>query len=361
MKIGVVAPIWYNIPPNKYGGTELVVANLVNQLCKKHDVTLFAAKTARVDKKVRVVGVVDKPLREGKDKVDWANWTIPLLHINNAFDMIDKFDILHMQLNTTQDLISLPMAVRSKTPVLFTIHFSPQKRDNFEKRHLLKAYSYLPFVSVSNSQRKGFDLNYIETVYNGIDIEKYKFSNTSQDYFAWMGWLAPWKGAREAIKACLKANKKLILIGPYHSTVPESKHYFREEIRPLVDGKQIIWKGDLSFAEKTQIVGNAKALLNPIRWEEPFGLVMTEAQALGTPVISYKRGAASELIEDGKTGYLVEGVSEMVQKMGRVGKLNRESIRKKVEKFNSQNMTQGYLKAYKKTIQNWDKYLANRK
>lgn len=360
MKIGVLGPIWYNIPPNKYGGTELVVANLVNQLCKKHDVTLFGPETSRVDKRVRVIGTVNKPLREGK-KVDWNNWTIPLLHINKAFDMVNEFDLLHVHLNTTQDLIALPLAVRSKTPVLFTIHFSPQKRDNLEKRQLLKAYSFLPFTSISKAQRRGFELNYIKTIYNGLDIEKYKFSEKADNYFAWMGRMAPWKGAREAIRAAIDANAKLVLIGPYYPTVLYSKKYFNEEIRPLIDNKQIIWKGDIGFAEKTELVRNAKALLNPIRWEEPFGLVMAEAQALGTPVISFKRGAAPELIENGKSGFLVESITEMVAKMAKVDKLDRRKVRKNAEKFSSENMTKGYIEAYEQTIQNWAKYLNHNK
>lgn len=359
MKIGVVGPIWYNIPPRKYGGTERVVANLVNELCKRHKVYLFGPKTAVVDSRVNIIPTSNTALREGK-KVDWKNLSRPILHIAKAFDNAHNFDILHMHLNTIGDFMALPLASFSKTPVLFTMHFTLEEKHSSQQRELLLAYSYMPYTSISNSQRKDLPtLNFIDTVYNGLDIDEYRFSKEAQDYFVWVGRMAPWKGAREAIKAAKKAKVKLVLGGHYDPSIPLSYQYFTEQIEPLLDDKQIVWKHNLKYKDILKIVRGAKGFLNPIRWEEPFGLVMAESQLLGTPVISYRRGSAPEVIEDGKSGFLVEGLSGMISKIGKVGNLDRVNVRANGEKFNSDRMARGYEKAYEKTIKNWKKYLSN--
>lgn len=354
MKIGVIGTIWLDTPPKGYGGTEEVVYNLVNGLVDQgHDVTLFGPKTAQV--KAKVFPTVDKPLRE--QNIDWTNIAYTLFHITEAFDKAARFDVLHIHVNKSQDYIALPLAKLSKTPCLFTLHFKLPEETQGRYR-LLKKYKSLPFTSISNSQQKPMDLNYIATVYNALRLESFQYREKPEDYFVWLGKVNPLKGTKEAILAAKKAGVKLLVLGAVDRGMENMLNYYEKEIKPLIDGKQIIWKGEVNIQEKAEILGNAKAFLNPILWEEPFGLVMAEAQATGTPVISFNRGAAPEVIVDGETGFLVETLDQMVAKMSEVTKLSRRACRENIEKrFTINSMIEAYLKAYKITISHWDEYL----
>lgn len=356
MKIGVVGTIWLNTPPKGYGGTEDVVYNLVNGLTDLgHDVTLFGPETSQV--KSKVFPTIDKPLRD--QNIEWTNFPYTLYHITEAFDHAKDFDILHVHLNKGQDYMALPLAALSKVPVVFTLHFKVPTREKYKDRYMvLTKYKKLPFISISNSQRGNIPLNFIKTVYNCLKIENYSFIPEPEDYFVWLGKVNPVKGTKEAILAAKKANVKLYVLGAIDSGVPSMLSYYENEIKPLIDGKSIIWVGEVNVEEKAKMLGNAKAFLNPILWEEPFGLVMAEAQATGTPVISFNRGAAPEVIIDGKTGFLVNTLEEMVEKMSMVGSLDRKSCRENVEdKFTVSKMAKGYEDAYKIAISNWGKYI----
>ena len=358
MKIGVIGPIWLNIPPDGYGGTEEVVANLVNGLVDKgHDVTLFGPKTSKV--KAKVFPTVEVPLRE--KNVEWTNVNYNLNHYLDAFSKAAEFDILHMHLNKSQDYLTLPLSLHSKTPVLFTLHFKLPTPSFYKDRYeVLRRFRDLPFTSISNSQREALELNYVSTVYNSLNMDRFKFNSKAEDYFVWLGKIKKVKGTKEAILAAKKANVKLKVLGPVDRGVPEVVEYYEKEVKPLIDGKQIIEVGEVSPLERNRILSSAKALLNPISWQEPFGLVMAESQALGTPVIAFRRGAAPELIVEGKTGFLVKTVDEMVEKMGVIDKIKREDCRKNVEdNFSIPKMIEGYDAAYAKTIENWDNYLAS--
>lgn len=357
MKIGVVGPLWHNIPPEKYGGTEDVVFSLVNGLVdRKHDVTLFGPKTARVAAKVH--STVNRPLRE--DGLPWTDVGYTLLHITEAFDKADQFDILHVHLNKIQDYIALPLALHSEIPTLFTLHFKIPEIEQKEKhdRHLLlKKYKMLPFVSISNAQRKSIDVRYVVTVYNGIGLNRFHFSDRSGNYLVWLGKVAPFKGTKEAILAAKRKDMKIYLMGTIERGVPELSEYYDKEVAPLIDDKQVIWLGEVSYDEKASIISGAKALLNPIQWEEPFGLVMAEAQAAGTPVISFRRGAATELVRDGETGFLVDTLEEMVEKITDVEHLDRKACRDNIaQHFTVEKMVEGYEDAYRDVIKNWEKY-----
>lgn len=354
MKIGIVGTIWLNTPPEDYGGTEEVVYNLVNELVERgHDVTFFGPATANVQ--ARIIPTIPAPLREVG--ISWKNFTYTLYHMTEAFDMARHFDILHVHVNKSQDLVSLPFSVYKNTPTLFTIHFPfPRVARQPAKEKMMTKYHALPFTSISQTQQKG-SLNYIATVYNGINLMQYPFHSNPEDYFAWLGKISQLKGTHEAILAAKRAKVKLVIMGAIEYGVSQNLAYFKEQVRPLIDNKQIIFYESIALPEKADILGKAKALLNPITWEEPFGLVMVESQATGTPVIAFKHGAAPEVIKQNKTGFLVHSVDEMVEKMKEVETLKREDCRKYIEKhFSVQQMVSGYEDAYKKTIKNWDAY-----
>jgi glycosyltransferase involved in cell wall biosynthesis len=349
MKIGVIGPIWENIPPAGYGGTEGVVYNLVNGLVANgHDVTLFGPKTAKV--KARLIPTVDEPLIPAG--IDWSNVGYTLLHIVQAFDHAESFDILHMHLNKAQDYLALALAATIKTPIVFTLHFKlPTATDQKDRQQALLRYKDLPYISISNSQRRPLDLSYAATVYNGLNLDEYPFVEQGGEYLIWLGKIKATKGTKEAILAAKKAGKNLFLLGAADTHVPEMQQYYKEEVLPLVDNDKIVALGEVTQSEKARLLGGALAFLNPIQWEEPFGLVMAESQAVGTPVISYRRGSAPEVIIDGKTGFLVETLDEMVDKISQVSQLQRADCRKNVEgKFTIQQMVSGYEQAYQKVI-----------
>lgn len=352
MRIGVVGTIWLDIPPKGYGGTEQVIYNLVNGLVEKgEDVTLFGPKTASV--KSKVFPTIDAPLRS--KNVDWNNLSYTLYHLTEAFDRACAFDILHVHINKSQDYLALPLSIFSKTPVLFTFHFKlPTPYYNIDRYMVLMKYKNLPFTSISNSQRGDLPLNFIKTVYNSLNINDFPFQEKPEDYFVWLGKVNPLKGTKEAILAAKKANVRLYVMGAVDRGVPNMLEYYEKEIKPLIDEKQIIWAGEVEQKKKAEVLGHAKAFLNPILWEEPFGLVMAEAQAVGTPVISFNRGAAPEVIQDGITGFLVKDLDEMVEKIKIVDKLDRKACRKNIEdNFTIQKMVSGYEEAYKIAIDNW--------
>lgn len=366
MKIGMIGPIWYNIPPERYGGTESVVYNLTQELVKRgHEVMLFGPGTAHVDAKVHAT--IEKPIFEMG--MDWNNnIAAQMYHITEAFDRASEFDILHMHLNKSHDYMSLPLAAISKTPVLFTLHFPIPRREDVhtagthsyrrqDRLMMLEKYKKLPFTTISNAQQKPLDLNFIRTVYNSFEIEEYHFNPTSADYFVWLGRVQPVKGAKEAILAAKEAGVRLKLLGALDTSVKPFMDYFEQEVKPLIDTKQIEWLGEADMKMKNDIVGKAKALLNPIQWEEPFGLVMAEAQAMGTPVISLARGSAGELIEDGVSGFVAKDMDEFVKRISEVDKLDRKKARKRVEAlFSNEQMVSGYEEAYEMVIKQWKTY-----
>ena len=366
MKIGIIGPIWYNIPPSKYGGTESVVYNLTNGLSKRgHEVTLFGPDTSKVEAKLH--GTIKKPVFEMG--MDWNNnITAQMYHVTEAFDRVEEFDIIHMHLNKSHDYLSLSLAVSSNTPVVFTLHFPiPLIREvkmkgahsyNREDRLImLDKYRKLPFTTISDAQQRPLAMNFIRTVYNSFEIDEYQFTPQGEDYFVWLGRVQRTKGTKEAILAAKEAGVNLKLLGALDTSMASYMEYYENEVKPLIDGKQIEWLGEADMKMKNEIVGKAKGLLNPIQWEEPFGLVMAESQAMGTPVISLDRGAAGELIEDGVTGFVAKDMKEFVKRIHEVEKIDRKKARERVAKlFNNEQMIAGYEEAYKTVIKNWTTY-----
>lgn len=339
-------------PPTKYGGTEQVIANLCHGLTKKgHEVTLFAPANSTVDAKL--FPTVSLPLRD--QNIPWSEISYNLYHIATAFEQQGSFDVLHMHLNKNQDYMSLPLATYATTPILFTPHFKiPSPEYKPDRYALLQKYKHFPFTSISNAQRSPNYLNFIQTAYNSIRIEDYPFVARPDDYYVWLGKIIPTKGTKEAILIAKKAGVKLYVLGAIEAGTPEGIQYFTEEIKPLIDNKQIVFYENVGLPEKAVLLGNAKAFLNPIQWDEPFGLVMLEAQATGTPVIAINRGAAPELIVDGKTGFLVEDEDTMLAAIQKVATLDRHTVRHHVEtNFTTEQMVNSYEKAYLQAIEEW--------
>lgn len=348
MRIALISTPWIKVPPVGYGGTEAVVTNLTEGLVKKgHDVTLFATGASKTSAKLRSI----YPNALFRDGVPWTNIMYILLHITEVFDHHEEFDIIHIHLNKSSDYIALPLAKPIKNKVVFTLHFPYPTSQNRKDRHLvLQKYKDFNYVSISNSQRSGGEnLNWLGTVYNGVDTSLYTFNPNPKDYFLWLGKFNPDKGAKEAILAAKKAGVKLLVAGAVDNLEGEDSRYYNEEVKPLIDNKQVVYVGELDDQAKNKIYGEAVGFLNPIKWNEPFGLVMAESMATGTPVIGFKNGAAPEIIVDRETGFLVSTVDEMVERISHIREIERLKCRQRIENnFTIEQMINGYCKIYQR-------------
>lgn len=347
MKIALLASPYLSVPPHGYGGTEKIVSYLADGLVTRgHEVTLFATGDSKT--KARLVSVFPEAIgNSGLSKDDIAK---PLAHYQACYAQAAEFDLIHSH----GQYLSLPGAAGLATPVLFTIHGSYyQGETTEEKRAILAKYKNFNYISISDNQRGGMpDLNYIVTVYNGLSIDEYPFVKANaSDYLLWVGRITKKKGPEEAIQTAKRAGLRLEMAAAID---PIDKKYFDDVIRPQVDGKTVVFHREVGLLTMAELYGGALAVLFPITWHEPFGLVMIEAMACGTPVVSYNCGSVPEIIENGKTGYVVEpveGIDGLVRGVQNVGYIDRVACRAHVEKyFSSEIMVDGYEKAYQKVL-----------
>ena len=343
LKIAQVAPLWFPVPPEKYGGTEWVIYNLCEGLHKLgHQVTLFASGDSKVP--CKLVSFYKKGLI--KSGVSWYDQTHNLLNLSEAFKRAGQFDIIHTHVDLWE--VFFPQLV--KTPCLHTIHnplYSSSKKDS--RLSIFGHFKNNNYVAISQSQKKlsRAKLNFAATIYNGIRIEEFDFNPRPQEHFIWCARVDKYKGIENAIEIAEKTKIKLILAGRLD---PTQKAYFDKKIKPHL-GKRISYIGEYQSCEKAGFFGSARALLYPIEWHEPFGLNMAEAMACGTPVIAYNMGSVPELVKDGKTGFVVKNIKEAVSAVKNIDRIKRSDCRKWVEKkFTSQVMVRNYEKLYHRLL-----------
>lgn len=340
MRIAQVAPLWEQVPPPAYGGTELVVSLLTEELVKRgHDVTLFASGDSTTQ--AHLVSVHSHALRLDTSVKDPNIYD--MLNMTRVYENADRFDIIHSHVGC----VALPYSNLVKTPTIHTLHgiFTPDNEKLFV--HAKKQ----PFVSISNSQRDlRLGLNYVSTVYNGIDASTYSFYPDPQDppYLAFLGRMSPEKGAHLAIEIARRSGWRLKMAGKIDSV--DSK-YFEEQIRPHIDGIQIEFLGEANHQQKSVLMGGAAATLFPITWKEPFGLVMIESMVTGTPVIAMSLGSAPEVIAHGVSGFLCKTVDECIAAIAPATQLSRYACRDHVlVNFTAKRMADGYEDAYRKIL-----------
>ena len=337
MRIAQVAPLWFAIPPYTYGGSELVISMLTEELIRRgHEVTLFATGDSKT--KAKLVPIWPRGLEK-------ANLTAPLavfsLMYKELLERQDDFDIIHDHC----EYYTIPFSEFLKPPVVSTLH-NPITE---EKNVLYKKFPNINYVTVSkNQKRSGPGVNIVKTIYHGLPIEKYDFNPDPQDYLLWLSSFVPEKGAATAIEIAKMAGEKLIISGPIFS---QNADYFEYRIKPLIDGKQIQFVGESGFEKKIELFKNAKAFLFPIRRQEPFGLVIIESMACGTPVIAFKEGSMPELIENRKTGFSVDSAEEAVRALKKIKRLSRSYCREYVKKnFPLKRMVNRYERLYKRIL-----------
>lgn len=342
MKIAQVAPLAESVPPKLYGGTERVVSALTEELVRLgHEVTLFASGDSQT--KAKLVPMAEEALRLNPDVREPMAFIIRMLGpIFQDICNSSEFDVIHSHL----DYVAFPFAGMCRTPVIHTMH---GRLDLIEYPPLFETYPDVKLVSISNSQRKplaNLDLNWVETVYNGIVMENFTFKARGGDYLVFIGRISPEKRPDLAIEVAKKLGMKLIIAAKVDKA---DRDYYENEIKPLIDGKLVEYIGEVNEQQKNELLGNAYANIFPIDWPEPFGLTAVEAMATGTPVITRPCGALVETVVDGVTGYIRDTVDELAEAVKLVDKLDRAACRQHVqEKFSAQAMAQGYLKAYKK-------------
>lgn len=334
MKVAVLAPVTWRTPPRNYGPWEQVASVLTEQLVKNGlNVTLFA--TGDSVTQARLQSVCQKPLGEYPD--DAKVWEC--LHISHLMERASEFDVIHNHF----DFLPLTYSRLIKTPIITTIHgFSSEQIIPVYKKYNEHAY----YVSISNSDRHA-DLQYLDTVYNGVDEGQFGFGQGEGNYLLYFGRIHPHKGAHEAIQIALQSNKMLILCG-----LIQDETYFTEKVVPYLNDSSIIYKGNVGPAQRDQLLGNALALLHPISFEEPFGLSVVEAMMCGTPVIAFDRGSMKEIIVDKKTGFLVRNITAAVAAVGNIKSISRLGCRMHaITNFSSRVMARHYIELYKKILQ----------
>lgn len=338
MKIGMVAPVWERVPPEKYGGIELVVYLLTEELVKRgNQVTLFASGDSITSGELS--SVYPKAMRDLL-----GNPCPDLHHVGTAFLRAAEYDLIHNHAGYS----GIALANFVETPVLTTLHgiFTDINRPFF------KAFkNSVYYNSISDEQRRGLpELNYIATVYNAIDISSYEYSSDKKDFFLWLSRISPLKGPDLVIDVAKKAGVKLKMAGKIDAG--SDTLFYESKVEPLIDGDQIQYLGEVTEEEKRELMRDARAFLFPITWPEPFGLVMAEAMACGTPVIATRNGSVPEVVADGLTGFVVDSVDEMVAAIKKLDLIEPAKCRQYAEeRFGVARMTDDYETIYRQVIE----------
>lgn len=335
MKIAQIAPLFESVPPKAYGGTERVVSYLTEELIHQgHEVTLFASGDSRTG--ARLISHVPEALRSNKRVVD------PFAHLiaqlQDVISMAEEFDLLHFH----NDYVHFPFSARLSKPVITTLH------GRLDLPDLIPVYSRFrdqPLISISNSQREPIPFgNWLDTIYHGLPENLYEQGSGEGDYVAFVGRICSEKGPDRAIEIAKRAGMKIRIAAKIDKA---DMAYFEHHFKPLLAEPHVDFVGEIGEDTKGEFLGKAKALLFPIDWPEPFGMVMIEAMACGTPVIAYPRGSVPEVIQHGENGFLVSSIDEAVIALKHIGLLDRTRVRKSFEqRFSVRIMAENYLRNY---------------
>jgi glycosyltransferase involved in cell wall biosynthesis len=335
MRIAQVAPLFERVPPVFYGGTERVVAHLTDELVRLgHEVTLFA--TGDSVTAARLVPACPHGLRLDRECREPLAWHLSMMERVAA--AAHGFDIVHFH----TDQLHLPVARRLSTAHVTTVH---GRLDLPELTSLFREFSDVPLISISDAQRAPVPhANWIATVQHGLPPEMFGFRSGSGRYLAFLGRLSPEKRVDRAIAIATTLKCPLKIAAKIDDAASD---YFQREIRPLLDHPLVEFIGEIGDAEKNSFLGEAKALLFPIDWSEPFGLVMIEALACGTPIVAFNSGSVPEVIEDGRTGFIVETLDAAIEATARIETLDRRVCRQVFEqRFTTRQMAERYVASY---------------
>jgi glycosyltransferase involved in cell wall biosynthesis len=343
MRIAQLAPTYERVPPAAYGGTELIVALVTDELVRRgHDVTLYASGDSETGAALR--SVTPRAVRYG-DVVDGVRHAEYFQLVNAQVCFVDAaggaFDIVHNHAG----IEGLVLAAHARTPVLTTNHnpFVPQTQPVWDAYPW--AHNSLSAASAATFPARGA----IDPIHHGIDVASFPFGERPSGDLLFLGRFSPEKGAARAIDAAERAGRRLILAGKVD---PADQEHFATAIKPRIDGDRIRYVGEVDGPQKRELLADAPALLFPIEWDEPFGLVMIEALSCGTPVLGLRRASVPEVVEDGVTGFVVDDVDALAAAIDRVGALDRRICRRRAEeRFGFARMVDDYERAYEAVIE----------
>jgi len=344
LKIAIGATLHKKVHKSSTGGTEIFAYLLSKELTKRgHKVTMFATGDSQIDSKLEGIAT-----EEEINKVDQAQrlfYSYQLLESQLITLKQKEFDIIHI--NYFEPFLFTSYSKLIEKPVIYTVHSDLFSSPLWQKaiQEMVKPRDHFVFVS-KNAANKAKLIKNKTYIYNGINLLDYPFSKTHKNYLLWLGRIRKKKGIKEAVEAAIRSGENLIISGVFDN--PKEKLFFEAQIKPLINKNQKIrLMGPVVAAEKIKLYQEAKAFLFPVCWEEPFGLTMIEAMACGTPVIGFNRGAVPEVVDDGKTGYVVENVDQMVEKIKIIDQISRHDCRKRVkDHFTIQRMVDDYESLY---------------
>jgi glycosyltransferase involved in cell wall biosynthesis len=337
MRIAQIAPLYESVPPKHHGGTERVVSYLTEELVGLgHDVTLFASGDSVT--RARLEPACPCALRLDEECVDHLAHHI--LMLENVMQRSSEFDLMHFHV----DYLHFPLSRRQRTPQVTTLHGRLTIRDIVP---LHREFRDMPVVSVSMAQRKPmYWANWQATVYHGLPEDLYRLRERPGDYLAFLGRISPGERVDRAIEIAQRVGMPLKIAAKVDAA---DRAYFEGAIKPLLRGRDVEYVGEIGDGEKEELLGGAYALLFPIDWPRPFGLVMIEAMACGTPVIAFRRGSVPEILEDGETGFIVDDLEDAVEAVPKVAGLDRRRCRKEFEeRFTAERMARDYVGVYRK-------------
>jgi glycosyltransferase involved in cell wall biosynthesis len=340
MKIAQIAPLYESVPPMTYGGSERIVSYLTEELVRQgHDVTLFASGDSVTE--AHLVAVCERSLRLDEHCVDQLSRHVVMLE--QVMQRAAEFDVIHFHV----DYLHFPLSRRMHTPHVTTLH---GRLDLPDLIPLYDEFAEMPVVSISDSQREPLPhANWVATIHHGLPPDAYRLHAEPGTYFAFLGRISPEKRVDRAIEIAKKLNMPIKIAAKVDRV---DRGYFKARIEPILDDPLVEYVGEIGEAEKNVFLGRARALLFPIDWPEPFGLVMIEAIACGTPVIAYRRGSVPEVIEHGVTGFIVDGENDAFAHAARVVELDRGRCRAVFEqKFSAERMARDYVKVYERLVE----------
>ncbi|WP_159712082.1 glycosyltransferase family 4 protein [Geminicoccus flavidas] len=337
MKIAQIAPLIESVPPRLYGGTERVVSWLTDQLVDMgHEVTLFASGDSLT--KAELVPCVERALRLGGTHDDQV--LSYLVMMDEVARRVDEFDVLHFHI----DGFHFPLFRKHASRVFTTLH---GRQDLPALRSFYRRFPEYPLISISDHQRLPVpDANFVATIHHGLPLDLHQPTlEPGGDYLAFLGRVSPEKGLDRAIEIATRVNMPLKIAAKVDAA---DERYFREVVQPMLDRPNVTFIGEIDERQKTRFLGDARALLFPVDWPEPFGLVLTEAMACGTPVLAFRCGSVPEIIRTGVNGVIVDSIDEAVAQLPRVLQLDRREVRHTfVRRFSAERMASQYLDLFR--------------
>jgi glycosyltransferase involved in cell wall biosynthesis len=339
MRIAQVAPLYESVPPALYGGTERVVSYLTEELVRQgHEVTLFASGDSCTT--ADLVAMCPRAMRLDQGCANHLAHHLVMMDV--VAERAEEFDIIHYHI----DYLHFPISRGLAVPHVTTLH---GRLDLPELPHVYSHFSDMPVVSVSHAQRKPLPVaNWVGTVHHGLPSSHFTFHETPGEYFAFLGRISPEKRLDRAIEISKRLRVPLRVAAKVDKADAE---YFKQEIEPLLSDPLVEFLGEIGEQDKSEFLGNARALLFPIDWPEPFGLVMIEAMATGTPVVAFRGGSVDEVLDDGLTGFIVEDIDAAVEAARRITQLDRSLCRATFERrFSATTMGEKYASLYQKVI-----------